>query len=232
MAGNSEETPRVIGVDGCKNGWIGIASDLRAYFGATIDQLVSEGDADGELSVIAIDIPIGLPVSGSRQADVLARRVVGKRSSSVFPTPIREALFAESHAKASAISLRVAGKGLSQQAFALGKKILEVDGWVLSSGRSVIEVHPEVSFATMAKHSLEYPKSSWPGIEERRQMLASVGIEVPADLGPAATMAKIDDVLDAAAACWTAARYAEGIAESLPTPGEDFGDGHLAAIWA
>jgi hypothetical protein len=80
---------RVIGVDACKKGWVGVTSDLRGYFGATVDQLVATADSDGELGVVAIDISIGLPLTGIRQADVLARRLVGKRKSSVFPTPIR-----------------------------------------------------------------------------------------------------------------------------------------------
>ena len=37
---------RVIGVDACKKGWVGVTSDLRGYFGATIDQLVATADGD------------------------------------------------------------------------------------------------------------------------------------------------------------------------------------------
>ena len=70
---------RVIGVDDCKKGWVGLTSDLRGYFGATIDELVATADGDGELEVVAIDIPIGLPLNGTRQADILARGLVGKR---------------------------------------------------------------------------------------------------------------------------------------------------------
>ncbi len=56
----------VIGVDACKRGWVGVTSDLRGYFGATVDQLVATADSDGELAVVAIDIPIGLPLIGTR----------------------------------------------------------------------------------------------------------------------------------------------------------------------
>ena len=92
---------RVIGVDACKRGWVGVTSDLRGYICATIDQLVATADGDGELEVAAIDIPIGLPLTGTRQAGVLARGLVGKRKSSVFPTPIRSGLLATSHAEGS-----------------------------------------------------------------------------------------------------------------------------------
>jgi len=71
------ESERVLGVDACKAGWVGLALTGR-YCGAnvagTIDELVEMADADGPLAVVAIDIPIGLPDRGRRQADVLARK--------------------------------------------------------------------------------------------------------------------------------------------------------------
>jgi predicted RNase H-like nuclease len=222
----------VIGVDACRRGWVGVTSDLRGYFGTSIDQLVATADGDGELEVVAIDIPIGLPLIGARQADVLARALVGKRKSSVFPTPIRAALLATSHAEGSALSLRATGKGITVQAYGLGKRILEVDAWVRTVGRAVIEVHPEVCFARLARHPLTHPKWSWAGAEERRRLLASAGIQVPADLGVAGGMAGVDDVLDSAAASWTARRYADGKASCYPESPEQFDDGPVAAIWA
>jgi predicted RNase H-like nuclease len=225
-------TSRVLGVDACKKGWVGITNDLRGYFGATIDQLVAAVDIDGNVTVVGIDIPIGLPLAGPRQADVLARGLIGKRALSVFSTPIRDALAASTHAEATALSVRATGKGLSQQGYALGKKILEVDAWVWSVERAVIEVHPEVSFATMAGRPLAHPKSTWAGVEERRRILAAAGIEIPADLGVAGEMAAVDDVLDSAAASWTVTRYNQGTAVSHPATPERFGDGPTAAIWA
>ncbi|HEY8111609.1 MAG TPA: DUF429 domain-containing protein, partial [Actinomycetes bacterium] len=207
---------RVMGVDACRKGWVGVTSDLRGYFGATVDQLVATADGDGELEVVAIDIPIGLPLIGTRQADVLARGLVGKRTSSVFPTPVRPALLATSYAEASALNLRATGKGITRQAYDLGKKILEVDAWVRTVDRAVIEVHPEVCFATLAGHPLAHSKWSWAGAEERRRLLASAGILVPAEIGVAGERAGVDDVLDAAAAFWTARRYAEGSATCHP----------------
>jgi predicted RNase H-like nuclease len=232
MNGLIAEGRRVIGVDACKRGWVGITSDLRGYFGTAIGQLIGAAEQDGRLAVVAIDMPIGLPLTGPRQADVLARRLVGRRSSSVFTTPIRTALMAASHAEASALNLQSTGKGLSRQAYAIGQKILEVDAWARSTNHHVIEVHPEVRFATMAGHPLAHPKSSWAGAEERRQLVTDAGTEIPADLGVAGESAAADDVLDAAAASLTARRYAEGHAIAFPEPPEQFDDGPPAAIWA
>ncbi len=132
----------------------------------------------------------------------------------------------------SALNLRATGKGISRQAYGLGKKILEVDAWVRTVDRAVIEVHPEVCFATLAGHPLAHPKWSWAGAEERRRLLALAGIQVPAELGVAGELAGVDDVLDAAAAFWTARRYAEGNATCHPETPEQFDDGPAAAIWA
>lgn len=98
--------------------------------------------------------------------------------------------------------------------------------------RAVIEVHPEVCFATLAGHPLAHPKRSWAGAEERRRLLASAGILVLAETGVAGERAGVDDVLDAAAASWTARRHAEGSATCHPETPEQFDDGPVAAIWA
>lgn len=228
----SSATGRVIGIDACKKGWVGVTNDERGYFGITVEELVRGADLDGHLDVIAIDIPIGLPLAGARQADELARRLVGRRASSVFSTPVRAALAAMSHAEATALNAEHSGNGISQQAYALRTKILEVDAWVRRSRRVAIEVHPEVCFAIMAGRPLEHPKSTWAGGEERRRLLSAAGVTVPQDLGLAGAMAGVDDVLDAAAASWAAERFLQGAAAAHPAIPQDFGDGHAAAIWA
>ena len=100
-----------------------------------------------------------------------------------------------------------------------------------ASDRVVIEVHPEVCFATMAGRPLANSKSSWAGVEERRRILTDAGIDLPAELGLAGASAAVDDVLDAAAASWTASRFVTGRAGSYPPAPEQFDDGPAAAIW-
>jgi predicted RNase H-like nuclease len=53
------------------------------------------------VTLITIDIPIGLPDTGSRAADHAARVAVGPRWQSVFLTPIRAALEAPTYAEAN-----------------------------------------------------------------------------------------------------------------------------------
>jgi len=141
---------RFLGVDACRAGWVGVAlDDVRAYVAGTIGELVEQAEADGPVEVVGIDIPIGLPDNGRRQADVLARQAVGTLRSSVFMTPVRAALEAPDHRTASAINREHAGEGVSIQAYGLRTKLLQVDAWVRAGDRRVVEVHPEVTFAQL-----------------------------------------------------------------------------------
>ena len=118
------------------------------------------------------------------------------------------------------------GPRISAQAFALRMKILEVDPY--RGDPRVCEVHPELSVAAIGGAPLP-SKRSWNGAAARRRLLAGVGIEIPDDLGTVAGRVPPDDVLDAAAAAWTAGRIALGRAVCLPAdpPVEDG-----LAIWA
>jgi predicted RNase H-like nuclease len=229
------DAPRVVGVDACRTGWVGIAlgpgSGLRAYLGTTVADLVSAAERNGTVEVVGVDIPIGLPDAGVRAADALAKKAIGPMHSSVFMTPVREALTAPDHATAVRVNRDRAGSGVSIQAYGLRHRILEVEAWVGTTGRTVVEVHPEVCFATMAGRPLTSRKSTWAGAEERRDLLSSVGIELRGSLGDTGS-AGVDDVLDAAAVAWTARRHAVGEARCLPEVPETFGDGIACAIWA
>ena len=225
----------ILGVDACKTGWVGVVlerGEASAYFGPTIAELISIAEATKALAVVAIDIPIGLADAGRRQADVKAREAVGPRRSSVFMTPVRAAIQADDHVTAVRLSRQLTGDGISIQAFSLRTKILEVDAWVRKETRRVVEVHPEVSFARMARAPLRDSKATWAGVERRRELLAAEGIRLVGDLGHAGRVAGVDDVLDAAAAAWSARRVASGEAVSLPSPPETYSDGWPCAIWA
>jgi predicted RNase H-like nuclease len=63
---------------------------------------------------------------------------------------------------------------------------------------------------------------------ERRQLLATAGIELPDTLE--AGLAAADDVLDAAVVAWSAARKARREAATLP-PDPPIHDGRPVAIW-
>ena len=226
----------MLGADACPGAWIGVAvrgSNVRAYLDPEIESLVRQAAADGPLSVVGIDMPIGLADSGLRQADVLARAAAGPRWQSVFLTPVRSALETGDYALAVAENRRCGGGGVSRQAFGLSAKIGQVDRWLrtLPADLRVVEVHPELSFGAMAGAPLPERKSTWAGVVRRRQLLADHGIVLPDDLGEPGRTAGPDDVLDAAAVAWTALRVARGDARCLPDPPDRFSDGIECAVW-
>jgi predicted RNase H-like nuclease len=115
------------------------------------------------------------------------------------------------------------GYGLSRQAWGLRVKLCEANECRATKKYPLHEVHPEVSFAAMNGQPLEHSKISWAGHITRRKLLYRHGIDLPDQLGKADT-AGFDDVLDAAAAAWSAHRIATGHAGRLPTeplPGQE-----------
>jgi predicted RNase H-like nuclease len=225
----------VLGLDGCKAGWIGIVlsetESATAVFGPTIDDVVSAATDLTPVTVIGVDIPIGIPESGPRQADALARQMLGSRASSVFSTPVRAALEADVFSEANELSRALSGKGLTRQSYALREKILEFDAYLARSRAEIIEVHPEVAFAQMNGTAVPWSKKTWAGHARRRELLARHGIELPRELGPAGAYAAVDDVLDAAAVAWIALHHAHGRSRSLPDPPEPMSRGGTGAIW-
>lgn len=80
------------------------------------------------------------------------------------------------------------------------------------------------------RRSSEFPKKSWNGMLLRRRLLEANAILLPDELSDGG-LAPADDVLDAAAAAWTAGRIAEEKARSLPDPPEKHPGGRGVAIW-
>ncbi len=223
----------VVGIDGCSTGWIAVALADDGW--AAVHYLPTIGsvsDAIPNASVIGIDIPIGFAENRPRPADLEARAFLGKRRNSLFLTPPRAVLAAPDHATATTLSVELTGSGVSQQSFALRKKIFEVEAWLPDATCPVFEVHPEVSFAVLMGAPASASKKSWQGMLERRAALEAAGIgpvDVPADVG---RRAAVDDVLDAAVVAWTACRLRSGEARSFPASPSNGADGAEIAIWA
>ena len=205
-----------VGVDGWKRGWIAIVLQAGAFERAISAETLLEIDQstpDG--SVLGVDMPIGFPTRGAREADLAARSVLGGRRSSIFMVPPRSILEAPTYESARRLAAWIWDQGVSAQSFALRKKVLEVNDSDLG-GRLVIEVHPEVCFRMIAGQPLPHSKKTWNGQQHRRHLLESVGIVIPQLLPGAAGEVPVDDVLDAAVVAWTADRFRRGVARFLP----------------
>jgi predicted RNase H-like nuclease len=213
----TEEQGTVVGVDGCSAGWVCLSVDLQsrstsvAVF-AEIAELIS---ASPRPKLIGIDIPIGLPLKGARACDLAARKLLGQpRSSSVFPAPVRATLVAKNYEEACQLSKDAHGKSMSKQAYEIIAKIREVDDLMTPElQRWVFEVHPEVSFyALNERHSLKHSKHEREGKDERLRLLLPHFPAIQKHLGEL-KRAQVgeDDLLDAAAAAWTAEMIATGL---------------------
>jgi predicted RNase H-like nuclease len=212
----------IAGADGCRSGWLCLTAqdDGTCVSGFIAESFAALLQRLPHSSILAIDIPIGLPSRGPRGCELDARRRLRARASSVFPSPIRAALEATDYSAACAAREAVDGKRMSKQAFAILPKIREVDRELRQPGArcSVRECHPEVSFAVWAGAPLLHAKKRQPGRDERIAMIDAVWpgerASVSATL-PRGTFAP-DDLHDAFAALWTAIRIRRGVALELP----------------
>jgi predicted RNase H-like nuclease len=225
---------QVTGVDGCAGGWIAVTLSFTGGPAAARVSSVTVAPALDALPlacVTGIDMPLGLLSAGWRDADLLARRALGRRGVTVFAIPPRPVWECETYAEASRVCRDLTGKGFSVQAWGLRRKIAEAQEFRrrASSATSTVqlyEVHPELAFAAMAGAPLPDSKHTPAGLAVRRDLLAAAGITLPARVAGAAA----DDLLDAAAVAWSARRIATGRAAILTSPAQRPGDGTEIAI--
>ena len=216
----------LVGVDGCRAGWVGIAD----VDGAVSLELHQDFDALlrrwANADRIMVDVPIGLPSRArpSRTCDALARRVLGPRAPSVFTPPCRQAAAAQAVEEARQKNIREVQRSISAQAWGICRKIVEVDHALLrdrDAQRKVFEVHPEVCFWALAGSvPMAHAKRKSAGRQERRDLLsrwepASGHIVADALTRHLRRDLQEDDVLDALVALVTA-RAQESALRSLP----------------
>ena len=219
---------QVYGIDGCRSGWViakredaGIGFEILNDLKPVFSQITPD-------CTIAIDIPIGVPEDSPRICDAEARVFLGwPRSSSIFSPPVRSALSATTFQDALNVNRKVAGIGISKQAFFIMSKIREVDELMSPSGqRCLKEVHPEVTFASLAGVPMRFSKKSKTGRAERLAVLRHNGIALSEErliaerqrLGMAGVA--VDDLIDAAACLVTALHIRAGRSRSLGFPAQ------------
>lgn len=206
----------VAGVDGCRRGWVVARAEstdgslLDVAFTPTFVHALEHLGSDTEM--IAIDIPIGLPDAGPRACDREARRLLGPRRPTVFPTPPRPLLDVNDYPEALARKRAIDGKGLSKQSFFLLPKIAEVDAAITPERqRTVVESHPELAFL----RQLGTPPPSKHTEAGRRLRIDVVHRFVGPRPLPTVRGADMRDVLDAVVLTATAVHLANGMAERL-----------------
>jgi predicted RNase H-like nuclease len=189
--------------------------------------------------VLAVDIPIGLPDSGPRKCDQLARKLLGSpRASSVFPAPIRPAIEARSREEADEITRSVDGRGVGAQAWGLYARIREVDEIVSTDAlarRRIYEVHPELSFMYWnGGIALAESKKTEAGMAVRVRLIDDhFGKDLRQQVRQQHPRSRVhdDDVNDAFAALWTAERILSDSVKIFPDPPQWDALGIEMAMW-
>lgn len=217
---------RLLGIDGCRAGWLYVGLDTdtgecTAGILPAIEEILGFAPVP---AVVAIDIPIGLTDSGPRLCEREARKLLGRpRSSSVFPSPVREVLGAASFREACRRAHRIDGRKINRQTWNIIPKIREVDAFLDAYPewrRKIHEVHPEVSFRAWNRGvAMAHAKKTAQGRAERQRLVVSHFHSAhPAALArlPRGGWGK-DDLVDAFAALWTARRVADGAAVAIPS---------------
>lgn len=215
----------IAGVDGFRGRrWIAALDTGR---GKTKLELIDSFQAllgHVELSLIIIDVPVGLLDAGERECDRAARKLIGKRRSSVFPAPIRAMLDAETYEEACQKRYKIEKKMCSVQLYSILPAIRDADNQLTPALQSrVREGHPEVSFTLLNGGSpMRHPKKNPAGCDERLTLLARHFPDVQERVASLSKIGAETDAIDAYALLWTARRLREGISKSLPeTPQYD-----------
>ncbi|MHA1731139.1 MAG: DUF429 domain-containing protein [Promethearchaeota archaeon] len=247
-----------VGLDGCPGGWFAVFLERDGTGGGTgsgsgdeggnggrdwawrLEVFPRVGDLWGELeggngkdALAVIDIPIGLLDGnpGVRECDRAAREVLGRpRSSSVFPVPVRAAIYAPDYFRACAINEKATGKRISKQAWNISPKIRELDELLgdVEAARGVFrESHPEVAFWALAgRRPMRHYKKTPEGRAEREAVLREYFPGTPPLLSEALETfsrgeVSADDVLDALALAVTSTGGQSSIRTLPETPPRD-----------
>ena len=215
----SSETDRpfiAAGIDGCRGGWVCAGWDGEHWTLRCQPDLESILPLLKPHATVCIDIPIGLSSDGFRACDQAARKLLGRRSSSVFPVPPRLALASLSYEEINRASRAHCGKGVSKQAFYLLPKIREAEALLRLSDHHALdwlETHPELCFSGLNGGApMEESKKTDAGYRERRRVLARHI--------PRARCAR-DDMLDALV-CGVVARFDASARDCLPQDEREF----------
>lgn len=204
-----------IGIDGCRYGWFVVKINQQDWKIELIKNINDLKIEDKITKQIIIDIPIGLPNRDlkARECDIIARKLLGKRASSIFSAPIREILNAENYKTACSINKEFTGKKISLQTWNLIPKIKEIDNFLMKNKRYITvfnESHPELVFWFLnGKKDLINNKKSNDGILERLNILSKYDSRVFEIYNLALRKylrkdVKKDDIIDAIALALTA----------------------------
>ncbi len=226
------QTSICIGVDGCKGGWIAAVLDhgkliINKYITLT-DIVASYPNFDEFL----VDMVIGLPSTKEHiRPDTYARKIIRERTSTIFPAPCRQAVYAKTVAEAYNENERVLGKKFTPLTVGIIPKMREIDAFLQDNPQFknlIKESHPEVCFAKLNGSTVLSKKSELDGIEERIRILSNYITDLSLKkilLAAKNFKCNVDDIVDAICLSVTANLAEQGEYQVIPEyPMEDATD--------
>jgi len=171
-----------VGIDGCRAGWMAVSLTVDGLWEMKVYETIGAcWEELSEADLLLIDMPIGLPSATMpvKLCDVEARKLLSPtRTSSVFPTPIRDLLAVWEYAEANALSKELTSRGLSKQTWNLMHKIRGLDLLLQSDKTARLklrESHPELCFTILNEGvPMKYNKKMQAGYEQRLQLLTEL----------------------------------------------------------
>lgn len=198
-----------VGIDGCKGKWLAVTLSNKDFDVELFDNISDVCSNYQAANSIIIDMPIGLAESKAdvRPDSELRKHLKGK-SSCVFNTPCRQAVYAKNYTQAIAENQKILDLSISPFSNAIIPKIREIDLFLQTHPQwknRLLESHPEYCFMLLngGQPILQNKKTS-EGSAARIRVLQSVYprtrelIEFFKTKYPRLS-SKLDDVLDALA---------------------------------
>ncbi len=213
----------IIGIDGCKSGWFATWKEpsgfLKSAVFTKLNQLVESFEDNSSLT-IGIDMPVVLDDSIPREADRMARTLLGKKASSIFTAPTSQMLYQPTYELACQFSKKNFGKSISIQSWHLFPKIKDVQTVIHHEQLDMYEIHPELSFRAMNNNEvvMESKKTS-NGFLMRRRLIEKHFLTFDFETIRTEHLKKNvadDDILDALAVLWSTQRVTDKQATFLP----------------
>lgn len=195
-----------IGIDGCKGKWVAVCLTGGYFEVDKFNNIEEICEKYKNSDSIIIDIPIGLMESNEDiRPENEARRFLKGKTSSIFNTPCRQAVYAENYTKAIEENKANLGISLSPLSYGICSKIREVDEFLNNNPHwknRLVEGHPEICFAKLNHDKAVLENKTKPdGQEKRLEILREYyndsNLVIDKFLKDVPARKKIDDVIDA-----------------------------------
>lgn len=195
-----------VGIDACKGKWIAVCISGKGFEVGKFDTISDICSCYPDCDTYLIDIPIGLPESKDDvRPDMLVKKELGRKGSSIFLVPCRQAVYADDKARARELNIAALRKSLSEQSIGISKAIKQVDEFLQANPEwknRLLESHPELCFSKLnGNQPIMEKKTTSEGHNMRLKVLRRyypvVDKVIEKFLSDGPNRKKTDDVVDA-----------------------------------